>query len=394
MAKTGSDTTLKNSIIARSHPLISPVNPAMEVWEGLRSIRADSVDKGLHQLVEGAKITFVRSKLNLVSNYTPIEFFSLLKIMDEGKLSADEKKLGIEILKIFVQKKAETGAKNIDPLLNAGPNTYFTQRFKLLFHQYDEKYLRSLLPVLLKNHPENLSFNILQAAVDFDKEKYDEAMKYCDQAIAIFPSYAYAYMLKGRCEGRINKYDLEIQDETTALSYYPKYVDALYYRGGGYEDKEKYREAVNDYNLINVLWPGYEYTDYDLGRSYKNLNQLDSTLYFANRYIRQAPEDEDGYELKGDAYYKRDDNAAAVDCYSQAIKLAPGRSIFYEDRGDAYYYLNKIDTALLDFQKDALLDKKNSYPLKRIGDCYYAKKDYANSIIYHKKALKLDPAYT
>jgi tetratricopeptide (TPR) repeat protein len=393
LAKNSTDTTLKSPINTRSRSLPTSTNRAQEIWDGVKSIRSDSVEKGVHQLTDGIKITFVSSKLNRISEYNGIEFVSLLNTLDEGKLSVDEKKLGLEIFKMIFQQKTTPDVKNIDPLLKAVPNTYFVQRFKLLLHHNDEKYIRSLLSDLLRDHPENLSFNILQAETDFEKEKYSEAIKYCDKAIALFPSYSYAYMMKGRCEGRTSKYDQEIQDETAALSYYPKYVEALYYRAAAYEDEDKYRDAANDYNAINVISPGYGYTDYDLGRCYKFLNQLDSTLYFANRYIQEAPEDEDGYDLKGDAYYRKDEYNTAVDWYNQAIKLAPNRAVFYEDRGDAYFYLNKIDTAMIDFQKEASLDKKNTYPLRRIGDCYYAKKDYTNSIIYHQKALKLDPTY-
>lgn len=98
LAKNSPDTILKNSIDARQRPLTIAVNRAQDIWDGLKSIRSDSVEKGVHQLVQGAKITFVRSKLNLISNYTAIEFFSLLNIQDEGKLSTDEKNLAWKYL--------------------------------------------------------------------------------------------------------------------------------------------------------------------------------------------------------------------------------------------------------------------------------------------------------
>lgn len=394
IAKISSDTTLKRMTVPPRGSTFQSIDKLTGINEGVRAIRADSVEKGIHLLVAGIKPAFALSKLDRVMSYNVMEFIELLKILDGTSLSVQEKKLGLEIYKMAFQYKTEPTEKNLEPYFKKTPNTLFVKRIRLLIHSNEgDSRMPALLNSLLKEQPALLPLNILQAELYFKQNKFEAAIPYLDKAISLSPAYAYAYNLKAKCEGRLKQYEDEVRDEDKALSYFPNYAEAYYYRAAAYEDMEKYREAATAYVEVDRRTPGYEYTNYSLARCYKNINILDSALYYINRYVRQDADDGDGYDLKGDIYYNKNDYPTAVECYDQAVRLQPEKAGNYKDRGNAYFYWGKPDTAIADFEKAAGLDKENPYPVERIGDCYYRMKDYEKSVIYHQKALDIDPKY-
>lgn len=393
-AKIPSDTTSKNMSVPLRRSNIQSIDNFKGVRDGIRAVRADSVEKGIHLIAAGVDQFFVISKLDRVMNYNELEFLELLKVLDSSNISAEEKKLGYALYKMVIQQPTDANAKNIDAYFKSAPNTLFVKRMRLMIHSDDgDSKLPALLSSLLKEQPRLLPLNILQAEWYFKRNKYEAAIPYFDRAIALSPTYAYAYNLKARCEGQLKHYDEQIKDEDKALSYFPNYVDAYYYRAAAYEDLQKYREATTAYLEVDRRSPGYQFTNYSLARCYKAIGVLDSALYYVNSYIRQDADDADGYYIKGAIYYKKDDYPAAIACYTQAVRLNPQNSGIYQDRGNAYFYWGKPDTAIADFEKAASLDKKDPYPVERIGDCYCRMKHYDTSVVYHQKAIHIDPKY-
>ncbi len=393
-AKVSSDTTVKklNVPLTHSNNLQSINN--FHGLDGFRAIRADSMKKGIHLLAADLKLAFATFKRNRVMNYNALELITLIENLDSDTLSLSEKELGFSVIRMVFKDTIMPTEKNLDVYFKKAPNTLFVERVRLMIHANDgDNSLPSLLKSMLKKHPEIPSLNILQAELYFEHDKFEAAIPYCDKAISLWPVYAYAYNLRARCEGRLRQYEKEAKDEDLALSYFSEYPDAYYYRAGAYEDMEKYRPAIDNYLQVNRRTLNYEYTDYSLSRCYKLVDMPDSALFYINRYIRHNLNDADGYQLKGNIYYRRDDYPAAIECYNQAVILQPEIAGIYEDRGDAYFYWGKQDTAIADFTKAAKLDKEAPYPVERIGDCYYKMKDYDKSITYHQKALSIDPKY-
>jgi tetratricopeptide (TPR) repeat protein len=363
------------------------------IKDGIAAIRSDSLDKGIHLLSIGIKHVFASKNITRVLDYHTLEFIDIVEILDTAKLSKSEKQAGQDLLKAAFIKQGKTTEKFITNIKRL-PNTPFALRLKvLLFSFSDSPALNSVLNQLLKDQPDLVSANMLKAELLYDEGNYKESVGYCDKVINLSPQYAYAYLKRAIGYAELNEPDKAVTDDETAIRLYPEYVKAYYNRANALFDQDKYHEAIAGYKKSKSLNPGYEYPDYNICRCYKSLNMPDSALYYINLHISEFPHDGDGYNLKGDIYYRREDYPTAIEFYTRAINFTPDKERFYEDRGDAYFYANKVDEALKDFEKSTTLDKKRSYPNDRIGDCYYKIEKYENAISWYQKAIKIDPSY-
>lgn len=88
-----------------------------------------------------------------------------------------------------------------------------------------------------------------------------------------------------------------------------------------------------------------------------------------------------------DLYLKNSDYNNAVKYYTLAIKESPKNTSLYLNRAAAYIKLNKSNLAMADYKKALAINPKLILDNKKMGDLFYAAKDY-NSALYYYKRLK------
>jgi tetratricopeptide (TPR) repeat protein len=395
-ALTPADTSSKKSPLQMVAPGYRLSDYTMLLKDAIASFKQDSVDKGMALLSKTIKNIRSQRDAKRIMPYQGYEVISLIEDINNSNLSPAENQLGKAFFKIiFTSQPNDKSADNIwDGLLKNASNTVFTQRLKLLTASLKGKSTTGPeLNRLLNVSPGLVSANIMQAEALFDKHKYQECINYCNKTIVAWPQYAHAYHVRAKCYTKLDQPENAIADYDKAIQFFPGYFVFYYDRSDCLIDLEKYREAATDLRLTLRLKPNYNWTYYNLTRCYKNINMPDSALYFINQHISENADDGDGYNLKGDIYYERDEYETAITLYTQAINLEPQKRTFYVDRGDAYYYSDKLDDAIKDFQKAISIDQSYPYPYDRIGDCFYKKKQYETAITYHQKAIKANPEY-
>jgi tetratricopeptide (TPR) repeat protein len=77
---------------------------------------------------------------------------------------------------------------------------------------------------------------------------------------------------------------------------------------------------------------------------------------YAKAGAEEAPQSPVFHELTGQLYLERNEPAAAVNAFNNAIALDSGNSSFYSNRAKAYYQLADFNRALKDDDKSILLD--------------------------------------
>jgi tetratricopeptide (TPR) repeat protein len=68
-------------------------------------------------------------------------------------------------------------------------------------------------------------------------------------------------------------------------------------------------------------------------------------------------------------------------------------ALFFNELGIAYRNKNKLEEAILAYQKALALDPDNPVVMKNMGDAFFLKKEYAQAVEICQKALKSSPRF-
>jgi len=387
------DTTVKKNLSVTSHNSYNTTYSVLAAKEIVADFREDNTDRAMHLLASFCRNAESEAKICRNMNFIGLEIINMVLEADNSDLSPSEKRVASAFMKaLFLQN--EQGVKKVRHDLKSEPASFFISRFKLLMDVIGEdKDAGKELDKILLEHPDLLSANALKAQNLYDRKKYNECIQYCTNAVSLSPNYAYAFALRANCYAQLNEPVKAVVDFDAALKLFPQNNLNEYDRATALMDIDKYQEAIPGLLKMHYTNPGYSWTYYNLARCYYKINKSDSALYFVNLHIKEYPNDDDGYDLKGDVLNGHNEYQDAVEQYTQAIQLTPKNASFYDDRGDAYFNGEKYAEALADYQKAIQIDKHLVYAIDRVGDCYFQLKDYHKSVLNHMQAIKIDPAY-
>jgi lipoprotein NlpI len=96
----------------------------------------------------------------------------------------------------------------------------------------------------------------------------------------------------------------------------------------------------------------------------------------ATRAIDQSPERPDGYALRAALYASAGNHRAAIDDYSQVIRLAPSRAEAFDERGSQHFMLGEIRESIDDFDEAIRLDPRREPGHWKRGISYYYAERY------------------
>lgn len=362
--------------------------------EAIAAFKSDSIEKGVHLMAILIRRYDNEKNLLVGLNYKVQEIYNLTIEADNGDFSIGEKGWFINFISYQFKNKDKSYYKNQENILNKLPESIISLRLKLYLSSiYFFDNPTKIAKQILKKMPNNISANTFLADQFNEENKYTESNLYCDNLISSLPKYAHAYAIRADNYENLNETQKAIDDYAMAIKLFPFNYDYYYKQAVAYMDLDKYKEAIPGLLRTYYFNPSYSWTKYNLARSYMNINKLDSALYYINLHIEENSNDADGYNLKGELYYKKDEYNTAIDLYSQAILTDSTKAYYYTDRADAYFYDQKINEAIIDFKKSLKIKKTYLYSVDRLGDCYYDLKQYEQSISWYNQAIKINPKY-
>jgi len=389
------DTTKKAPVIRTTGSTFNLSNIADNVNEGLVKLREGDTETGLKLLENGLERAVNEKHVDRVLPFQGLQTFEFIrKITTPNALAPEDKQLGLLFFKAGATKDPGILGNNPDAYLKKLKPTEFNLKLRLFIDALENnKSLGTEIKDFLKKWPSDINVNVLQAEQLYYNEHYKDCLEACNKVIELDSVYAVGYEMRAGCYKELNQPQKAINDYDTAIRLFPQYFTVWYEKADVLLDLDKNREAIDAYWQMYKVNPQYKWCYYNMARGYKNLSMLDSALYFINLHIDHHTDDGDGFDVKGDIFYARNDYPAAIAQYSEAIVLDPKKERFYEDRGDAYFSNNENEKALADFNKAAELDTKKPYPLERIGDYFYMRKEYEKAVPYYQKSVKTDPGY-
>jgi tetratricopeptide (TPR) repeat protein len=227
------------------------------------------------------------------------------------------------------------------------------------------------------------------------KERYDEALSDCHEAIQIKPDHAFAYQTRAYAYQGKHDYDRAIRDYDQAIQLDPGVALVYLDRGIVYLNKGELDRAIDDLDrglrLAPDLVAGYSRR----GIAYLRKGDDERAIRDFDEAIRRDPKPAEAYYYRATIYQRNPtDFDRAIADFNEAIRLDPKSGLFYNDRGNAYLKKGDSDRAIADFNEAIRLAPDSAYAYDSRGEAYLDKKDYARAVIDLTEALRLDPNHT
>tara|TARA_Y100000590_G_scaffold455978_1_gene605617 strand:+ start:1291 stop:2622 length:1332 start_codon:yes stop_codon:yes gene_type:complete len=209
-------------------------------------------------------------------------------------------------------------------------------------------------------------------------------------------------------------YDGKLLDAKSLIEKFENHDEKSYYLG--YEiymklddlnNANKYLQSAMNLNSVKYANEGER-----LGKLINDLKNVNKTL--TSGFVDEAIEEsiilvnkyENNsicYHRLGYAYKQNEDYDNAIINFSKAKELNPFNNLYHEEitkisniellKGKEYYDMEDYQTALTHFNKALEYDPDNAYAMFRIGNIYYAIKDFVKASDIYEKGLKRKKNY-
>lgn len=266
---------------------------------------------------------------------------------------------------------------------------------------------------MLKDDPGDCAAMIGLARNYLDEERYDDVMKYIEQAESYDASYSQIYRFKMQVLDKMGKTDESVE---AALKYYetdddPPISAILHYAGkhytyavarikaemnkqdGGdswipllielYEDNHNFAQAVELYDKVESDYGANEKLCYFRARCYREMGEYAKAIDDISRAIEMYPEEEALFSSRADIYRSAGMYDKAIADYTACIEKDPSYGKYYYARGRCYASRGDGERAMEDYNTGIDLEK-NFPPLylrrgieyTKQGNTELAKADY------------------
>jgi serine/threonine protein kinase len=112
----------------------------------------------------------------------------------------------------------------------------------------------------------------------FDLQKYEEAISYYDQAIAIKPDDHEVWYNRGVALQKLQEYRQAIASYDQAIAIKPDNHEVWYHRGVAFEKLQKYREAIASYDKAIAIKPDDDQVWCNRGVAFEKLKEYEEAL--------------------------------------------------------------------------------------------------------------------
>ena len=161
---------------------------------------------------------------------------------------------------------------------------------------------------------------LAEAQKNFYSHNYAEAIKLCDESIALHPT-ARAYCGRGGANGVLQNFDKTVADCTQALKLDPNYAMAYNNRGAAYGNLNNYKQAMIDVNRAIECDPTLALAYNNRAALYLMARNVELALRDANKAIELDPKLDLPYMIRGTCYQLTGNFSAAQHDFAKAKEL-------------------------------------------------------------------------
>jgi tetratricopeptide (TPR) repeat protein len=224
--------------------------------------------------------------------------------------------------------------------------------------------------------------------------QFEQAIDQFTKAIKAAPTFADAYVQRGRAYKAMKEYGKSIDDFTAAIKIDDKHAVAYNMRGLVYDDIRELDKAYNDFTKAVLLQKDFAVAYHNRGYILVQKGKYDEAVVEFNTALQfnlsTAVQPLTHNQLGLISFFKGQFDAA-IAAYTKAISFNGKFAMAYSNRGAAYYKKGDYNAAIKDCDEAIRLNAELPSPYRwrsqayaRLGKVDWAKKDYF-------RAIRLDP---
>ena len=221
---------------------------------------------------------------------------------------------------------------------------------------------------------------------EYKKRNYDEAIKYYQQAIDLYPKEMVYYLNQAKCYLEKKEYDkaIELCKHVNENSYdFNRRATAFGIIGYAYKAQNKLDEAIKAFEDSQM-----EKNDVRIKEAHKETLKLKEKLE-AEAYIN--PEIAEEENKKANELYKAGKFPEALKVYEEAIKRNPKLPKYYTNRAQCYIKLMEFYQAIKDCETAIKLDPKTLKAYQKKANCHFITKEYHKVLQTIDEGIKIFP---
>ncbi|MGL5064239.1 MAG: tetratricopeptide repeat protein [Microcoleus sp.] len=243
----------------------------------------------------------------------------------------------------------------------------------------------------IKLNPNNYEAFYRRANVNYDLQKYQEAIADYSEAISLNPNHVQAYFNRGLTRYELNDKQGAIQDYDRALKLAPNDADTYYERGVTYLDLQDYKSSLQDFSQVIRLQPNLAKGYHSRGLARAGSGDLQGAIGDYTQAIKLDAKDTTAFYSRGRARFHLGDYRGAVADYSQVIAIEPNNADAFTNRCSTQLNLGAHQAAIDDCTQAIALSEKDAAPYNNRCIAYLNLKDYGKAVADCTQALTANP---
>jgi tetratricopeptide (TPR) repeat protein len=201
----------------------------------------------------------------------------------------------------------------------------------------------------------------------FRDEKFDEAIKYLNEALRIKPDFADAHNNIGAALVRQGKFDEAIQHLTEALQINPASADAHANLGFAFAKIGDVQKAIEHYLASLQINPAQPDTQFNLANLFIEKGDLDQAVSHYQQALLLKPDYLEARSNLAKALANQGKLEQAIELWQQLLQTNPNEPVVHNNLATAYYRLGDFDKAVSHWQDALRLNPGNVSVLGKLA---------------------------
>lgn len=251
------------------------------------------------------------------------------------------------------------------------------------------------------------------------QEKYYEAIKFYNKAIACRPEFSRSYLNRGATYDGLSQYEEALSDYETAIKLNPNAAQYYYNRGNTYRHMTDNMKAIEDYSLAISMDSSMAAVYYNRANAYfdegmlaealedyeKSLTmlppelshmkpQLEYQIDKLSAMLADKPDDEASRVMqRGIMKFEMGELQAAKEILTSAIEMDSTISDAYYYRAAASMSMGATDEAIADFGRTITYKPNDTTAYYNRGRLYADMNEHQKAIADYSSAIELNERY-